>query len=334
MDQISQRVSSIMRERVSSMSREELEALMTTVLQHNMIGRRGSWYDFLRRKDRMYGHVVTDPSSRPPSYSEEFLSTLHMKHDLRVIALILNPCMADVLNFILGNDRYYPDSSLEHVNVSDMVRRTLTHEDYPLYYLLPYDPESWVVTGGSNVPRAGLDRSLNAQEQHMGWRDPDDIISLCTDMVLCEDGTEAPIKVFACTLDQVVLVETFLVLDQPVADYRTETTGLTAADVEGHVALPLAYVQATLRDIISLDHVLVGHHLNEHLEGLKMYHARIIDTSLFMGDGPRRTLRQVKNALGLRGTRRVQLGCKAAAKNVLAIIRGIQSGRLSLPSED
>lgn len=32
-------------------------------------------------------------------------------------------------------------------------------------------------------------------------------------------------------------------MDQPVADYNTEATGLTAADVEGHVTLHMAYVQ-------------------------------------------------------------------------------------------
>ncbi|KAL0709206.1 hypothetical protein Bca4012_016184 [Brassica carinata] len=68
-----------------------------------------------------------------------------------------------------------------------------------------------------------------------------------------------------------------------------------------------------------------------------MYHARIIDTSFFMGNGPRRTLEQVKNvmhiknffwfqALGMTGSRRVEQGCKAAANEVLAIVRGIQSG--------
>ena len=55
------------------------------------------------------------------------------------------------------------------------------------------------------MPIAGLDRSVKGQEHHMGWRDPDVIISLFTDMVLCEDVTEAPIKVFACTHDQVSL---------------------------------------------------------------------------------------------------------------------------------
>ncbi|KAL0783971.1 hypothetical protein Bca101_000216 [Brassica carinata] len=61
--------------------------------------------------------------------------------------------------------------------------------------------KSWVVTG-SNLPIAGFDRYVKGQEHHMGWRDPDVIISLFTDMVLCEDVTEAPIKVFACTHDQ------------------------------------------------------------------------------------------------------------------------------------
>ena len=44
-------------------------------------------------------------------------------------------------------------------------------------------------------------------------------------------------------INKVVLVETFLAMDQPVADYNTEATGLTAADVEGHVALHMTYVQ-------------------------------------------------------------------------------------------
>lgn len=44
-------------------------------------------------------------------------------------------------------------------------------------------------------------------------------------------------------INKVVLVETFLALDQPVADYNTEATGLTAADVEEHVTLHMAYAQ-------------------------------------------------------------------------------------------
>ncbi|WZZ37784.1 hypothetical protein YC2023_034043 [Brassica napus] len=76
----------------------------------------------------------------------------------------------------------------------------------------------------------------------------------------------------------VVLVETFLAMDQPVADYNTEATGLTAADVEEHVTLHMAYVQV----------------------------------------------------LGITGSRRVEQDCKAAANEVLAIVRGIQSDTFSL----
>nr|VDC78357.1 unnamed protein product [Brassica rapa] len=72
-----------------------------------------------------------------------------------------------------------------------------------------------------------------------------------------------------------------------------------------------------------------------------MYHARIIDTSLVVGNGLRRTLEQVKNAmhikrvfllsaLGMTGSRRVEQDCKAAAKEVLTIVRDIQSGTFSL----
>ncbi|KAL0672244.1 hypothetical protein Bca4012_000224 [Brassica carinata] len=72
-----------------------------------------------------------------------------------------------------------------------------------------------------------------------------------------------------------------------------------------------------------------------------MYHTRIIDTSLVVGNGLRRTLEQVKNvmhitkkillsALGITGSRRVEQDCKAAANEVLAIVRGIQSHTFSL----
>ncbi|CAN6805295.1 unnamed protein product [Brassica oleracea] len=79
-------------------------------------------------------------------------------------------------------------------------------------------------------------------------------------------------------INKVVLVETFLAMDQPVADYNTEATGLTAADVEEHVTLHMAYAQA----------------------------------------------------LGITGSRRVEQDCKAAANEVLAIVRGIQSHTFSL----
>ncbi|KAG5402812.1 hypothetical protein IGI04_008931 [Brassica rapa subsp. trilocularis] len=42
------------------------------------------------------------------------------------------------------------------------------------------------------------------------------------------------------------------------------------------------------------------------------------------------TARAKKKALGMTGSRRVEQDCKAAAKEVLTIVRGIQSGTFSL----
>ncbi|OIT06187.1 small rna degrading nuclease 3 [Nicotiana attenuata] len=65
---------------------------------------------------------------------------------------------------------------------------------------------------------------------------------------------------------------------KPIADYRTEITGITAGDLDG-VSCSLADVEMSMKKLLSHGTILIGHSLHNDLRVLKIDHARVIDTS-------------------------------------------------------
>ncbi|EFH49615.1 hypothetical protein ARALYDRAFT_908789 [Arabidopsis lyrata subsp. lyrata] len=110
-----------------------------------------------------------------------------------------------------------------------LVRLTHTRDDHPLDYFLP--------TPGQGDGKVGSK-----------------MVAVCCEMVLCDDGSEAVVRVSAVDRDLKVILDEFVKPNKPVSDYRTDVTGLTAQDLETASTLSVA--------------------------DLQMDHARKIDTSL------------------------------------------------------
>jgi RNA exonuclease 1 len=65
----------------------------------------------------------------------------------------------------------------------------------------------------------------------------------------------------------------------PIIDYATQYSGITKELLEG-VTCTLHDVQQKLLSMVFEETILVGHSLENDLLALKMYHGRVIDTSL------------------------------------------------------
>ncbi|KAF4373872.1 hypothetical protein F8388_007778 [Cannabis sativa] len=96
----------------------------------------------------------------------------------------------------------------------------------------------------------------------------DNILAVDCEMVLCVDGTEAAVRV--CVVDRNLEVKLNVLVNpkKEVADYRTEITGITAADLEG-VTCTLANVQNSLMKILSSGNILAGHSLSNDLNDIQ-----------------------------------------------------------------
>lgn len=58
------------------------------------------------------------------------------------------------------------------------------------------------------------------------------MVSVDCEMVLCEDGTDALVRVCVVDRDLQVKLDELVKPDKPVTDYRTNITGLAAKDLE------------------------------------------------------------------------------------------------------
>eukprot|EP00667_Euglena_gracilis_P005712 EG_transcript_5749 len=82
---------------------------------------------------------------------------------------------------------------------------------------------------------------------------------------------------------QAVLYDQLVKPANPITDYLTHITGLTATRM-ATVTKTLADVQRELGELIFADTVLVGHSLESDLRALKLVHDRVIDTAVLFGD--------------------------------------------------
>jgi RNA exonuclease 1 len=65
----------------------------------------------------------------------------------------------------------------------------------------------------------------------------------------------------------------------PVLDFRTDLTGITAADLQG-VTLTRKAAAKRLAKLLTPNTVLVGHGLHHDLQALQLDHPYVIDTSM------------------------------------------------------
>ncbi|KAL2906346.1 putative small RNA degrading nuclease 4 [Bienertia sinuspersici] len=111
-----------------------------------------------------------------------------------------------------------------------LVRLTLEHPQYPTEYSFPSYEEDWIVTKLRKKAKAAASDVLFAVD---------------CEMVLCEDGTEALVKICVVDQDLEVKLHEFVKPNKAVADYRTQITGVSAEDLDG-VTCSLADIQTVL----------------------------------------------------------------------------------------
>ncbi|XP_048132204.1 small RNA degrading nuclease 3-like [Rhodamnia argentea] len=226
--------------------------------KRGMSGAKGVWKDFLNSYDKQLGASLSDPSRRSKEVLVAFLKTFTDESDLKLFAKVIQCHSNHALTEL------FKEESPQHESPEQrLVHLTLEHPQYPSEYSFPSYEEEWVVT------------KLKKKSKVMRSTD---VVAVDCEMVLCEDGTEACVRV--CVVDRSLKVKLneFVNPGKAIADYRTEITGIVAADLDG-IKCSLSDVQKSMKKLLSHGTIIVGHSLNGDLRALKLDHARVIDTS-------------------------------------------------------
>ncbi|GAB2227326.1 hypothetical protein Droror1_Dr00009143 [Drosera rotundifolia] len=162
--------------------------------------------------------------------------------------------------------------------VQRLVQLTIEHPSYPTDFTFPSYEEGWLVT------------KLRAKGKR---KRSEAVIAVDCEMVLCEDGTEALVKICVVDRELQVKLHEFVNPKKGVADYRTSITGVSANDLDG-VTFSLEDIQKSMKKLLSHGTILVGHGLSNDMKALKIDHPKVIDTSYIFkygGDSMRRRTR-------------------------------------------
>ncbi|CAA6672586.1 unnamed protein product [Spirodela intermedia] len=221
-------------------------------------GEKGEWKEFLAACDRKFGASLSDPARRSADILVAFLESFTREEDIEFFSKMMRrhenfKAMEKMVRDLPGSES--PQQRL--------VRLTVGHPKYIQNYSFPSHEEDWIVIPLRKVSKVA---KVNA------------MISLDCEMVLCQDGTEAVVRVCVVDHNLGVKLDKIVNPNKPVADFRTGITGICSQDLEG-VTCSLLDVQKALRKLLSHGTILVGHSLHNDLEALKIDHARVIDTS-------------------------------------------------------
>ncbi|KAH0888984.1 hypothetical protein HID58_051413 [Brassica napus] len=327
---------------IATRERTELVELTKTVHRMGLSGEHGTWNEFLKFYDPRSADICFDPNSRPDPALIQFLTSINKKDDSRKLALLLNPSRPQVCDYSYK----YPNETAEQ----RLVRKTLTHDEYPFDFLIPYNSKDWVLTGIIGSPlREPISRFAPIISYSFRSGKPFDIsktemIAVCCEKVLCLDNTEAAVRVAAVDRNLKVILDVLVEPNQPVINYRTSITGLDSRVLHLSNATPLSDIQEKLLGLLPTGTIMVGHLLNKDLKALKMDHARVIDTSLLfkydispcIGKLPRPSLDHLcKSVLGYeipKSRGRCVHEAIASMKLVLAILE--HGARTSVPLPD
>ncbi|KAF8049139.1 hypothetical protein N665_2285s0006 [Sinapis alba] len=249
-----------MEHKLATAEKKVLVELVKLVQKQGLQGDNGGWKDFLNSYDKRFGSSLSDPSRRSNDVLVAFLSTFKKEEDLQLLARVLQ--CGDNRNLI---EKFKQESPDKETPEQRLVRLTITHPRYPVYYAFPSHAEDWFVT------KSGKKQSKVMKSTRM--------LAIDCEMVTCEDGSEAVVRVGAVDRDLRVVLDKFVKPSLPVTDYKTDITGVTAEDLE-KATLSVADIQKKLRRFLSKGTILVGHGLHNDLQVLKVDHARVIDTSL------------------------------------------------------
>ncbi|PHT36418.1 Small RNA degrading nuclease 3 [Capsicum baccatum] len=246
-----------MEAKLESAKKEVLAEIVKLAQKWEMKGNKGGWKDFLRSYDKKFGVSLSDPSKRSIDVLLAFLKTF-TPDDLKFFDKVFQ-CHSN-RDAVEKLQKSNPESeSIEQ----RLVRLTFEHPQYPTDYSFPSHEKDWLVTRRSKKPK-------HIQSKAM--------VAIDCEMVLCQDGTEALVRICAVDRNLEVRLNEFVNPNKPIADYRTEITGITAGDLDG-VSCSLADVQTSMKKLLSHGTILIGHSLHNDLRALKIDHAKVIDTS-------------------------------------------------------
>ncbi|RAL53050.1 hypothetical protein DM860_016285 [Cuscuta australis] len=165
---------------IASAKKDVLVHLVKLSQKRGMKGSKGSWKDFLQLYDKKFGSSMSDPARRSFEDLAAFLKTFSQDEDLKIFEKVLQ-CHTN------------RDAMIEFQKHSEncespeqrLVCLTLNHPQYAVDYSLPSYEEGWLVTKCSK-------KSKEMKSTKM--------LAIDCEMALCNDGTEALIRV--CVVDQ------------------------------------------------------------------------------------------------------------------------------------
>ncbi|KAL7610698.1 small RNA degrading nuclease 1 [Lactuca sativa] len=235
--------------------KEVLVDIVKLAQKREMKGSNGGWKEFLAVYDKKIGVSLSDPARRSTEALIAFLNTFSDIDDLKFFDKVA--------------EKHY---SLEHIEKKtdklspeqELVYKTIGHPQYAQSYSFPSYEEGWIITKERKKAKANRSNAM---------------IAIDCEMVLCEDGSDALVRVCVVDRDLKVKLDELVKPEKAVADYRTNITGVSAKDLE-QVTCSLQDVQDSMKKLLSRGTILIGHSLNNDLQALKIDHTRVIDTSL------------------------------------------------------
>ncbi|GFQ02824.1 small rna degrading nuclease 3 [Phtheirospermum japonicum] len=235
-----------MDELIASTKKEVLVEMVKLAQKRGMKGNKGYWKEFLKCYDKKFGASLSDPSRRSVDSLAAFIKSFEQDDDLKFFKKVLQ-CHAN-RDEVEQFKKISPD---KETSEQRLVRLTLEHPAYPIDYSFPSYEEEWVVVKCLKKSKAIKSTKL---------------IAIDCEMVLCEDGTDALVRVCAVDRNLKVKLDEVVNPDKPIADYKTDITGISAKDLDG-VTRSLKDVQISLKKILSHGTILVGHSVNNDLQG-------------------------------------------------------------------
>ncbi|XP_043909905.1 RNA exonuclease 1 homolog isoform X2 [Protopterus annectens] len=104
------------------------------------------------------------------------------------------------------------------------------------------------------------------------------IFALDCEMCYTKIGLELT-RITVINSDLKVVYDTFVKPSNPIVDYNTRFSGVTAEDLED-TTITIHDVQAVLLSMFSEDTILIGHSLESDLFALKLMHKTVVDTAI------------------------------------------------------
>ncbi|KAK1439014.1 hypothetical protein QVD17_04829 [Tagetes erecta] len=242
-------------EKIEKAPKEVIVEIVKLAQKRGMEGSNGGWKEFISVYDKRFGKSLSDPAKRSHEALIAFLKTFTNADHLKFFEKVVEK-HDRVEHIVNNNDKMSPEEELVH--------KTVAHPHYAVHYSFPSHEEGWVVTNNKQKLKASRCNGM---------------IAVDCEMVLCEDGTDALVRVCVVDRDLKVKLDELVKPDKVVVDYRTSITGVGAKDLE-QVTCSLQDIQESMKKLLSSGTILVGHSLNKDLQALKVDHTRVIDTCL------------------------------------------------------